>query len=134
MAFLRAFALLIAPVCASLLGCGRPDPQLPPTVAVSAIVTLDGTPLEEAEITFSPSASGPSSNGRVVAGEVIDVMTNGQKPGVTIGEHVVTIYDRPVEAGGRELVPDSYGRFDGGFHATVKEDGPNEFNFELARD
>ncbi|MBA2114135.1 hypothetical protein HOV93_12910 [Planctomycetes bacterium FF15] len=115
----------------SLLGCGNSGPQLPPTVPVTAKVILNGKPLMEAEITFSPVSSGPSSNGQVIQGEVVNLQTNAQKPGVALGEYKVTIYDQPVEFGGRELVPDKYGRLNDGFVATVTEDGPNEFTFAL---
>ncbi|MEW4562452.1 hypothetical protein AB1K70_07995 [Bremerella sp. JC770] len=129
---LRCMFLLANVLALSCLtGCGPTSLQLPKTVPVAAKVTLNGKPLEEAEITFSPVASGPSSNGKVVDGNVVNLQTNAQKPGVALGQYQVTIYDQPLEYGGRDLVPDQYGRLEGGIEVEVTEGGPNEFLFEL---
>ncbi|EAQ81407.1 hypothetical protein [Blastopirellula marina] len=114
-------------------GCSDRLPALPPTVPISAKVTLDGEPLQKAQISFSPALPGPASNGQVVNGEVLDLWTNGQKQGVAIGEYTVTIYDQPMEAGAVDLVPDKYGRIREGISVTVTAEGPNQFLFELNR-
>lgn len=116
-----------------LLGCSNSNPKLPPTVPVSAQVTIDGKPLPKALIAFSPVEPGPSSNGRIENGEVVDLWTNGQKQGVVVGDHKVTIYDDDIESGAVDLVPNRYGQIDQGFDASVSEEGPNEFVFELER-
>jgi len=115
------------------LGCSEPGPRLPPTVPVQAQVTIDGKSLSKALIAFSPVDPGPSSNGRVEDGKVVDLWTNGQKEGVVVGNHKVTIYDDDIESGSVDLVPNRYGRIDKGFDITVSEEGPNEFKFELKR-
>ncbi|GAA4423139.1 hypothetical protein [Bremerella cremea] len=126
------YALSAAPLIA-LAGCGDPGPALPPTVPVTATVTLDGQPLSKALIAFSPEEPGPSSNGRVEAGQVLDLWTNGQKQGVIVGKHRVTIYDDDIESGSIDNVPDRYGKIDGGIEVTVNKEGPNEFTFELKK-
>lgn len=129
-------AVLAAPsiLCLAVaLGCSDSGPKLPPTVPVHAQVTIEGKPLSKALIAFSPVTPGPSSNGRVENGEVIDLWTNGQKEGVIVGEHKVTIYDDDIESGSVDLVPDRYGRIDKGFDVSVSEEGTNEFVFDLKR-
>ncbi|MEW4562615.1 hypothetical protein AB1K70_08825 [Bremerella sp. JC770] len=131
-----ATSMGVAPtiVClALLLGCSNSNPKLPPTVPVSAKVTLDGKPVPKALIAFSPTTPGPSSNGRIENGEVVDLWTNGQKQGVIVGDHKVTIYDDDNETGSIDLVPDRYGQIARGFDVTVSEEGPNEFDFQLKR-
>ncbi|MBA2116032.1 hypothetical protein [Bremerella alba] len=131
-----ATTVLLAPVTVCLavaLGCSDTGPKLPPTVPISAQVTLDGKPLSKALIAFSPVNPGPSSNGRIENGEVLDLWTNGQKAGVVTGEHKVTIYDDDNETGSVDLVPNHYGRLDKGFEVSISKDGPNEFVFDLKR-
>ncbi|MHC2067029.1 hypothetical protein ACYFX5_06130 [Bremerella sp. T1] len=115
------------------VGCSDSSPKLPPTVPISAKVTLNGKPLPKALIAFSPVESGPSSNGHVRDGEVVELWTNGQKQGVIVGDHKVTIYDDDIESGSIDLVPDKYGRIDKGIAVSVTEEGPNEFVFELKK-
>ncbi|UUO08730.1 hypothetical protein M4951_10525 [Blastopirellula sp. J2-11] len=133
--FLRHSVLFLFAASALIVGIGCSDrlPPLPPTVPISAKVTLDGKPLQKARIAFSPALPGPASNGQVVNGEVLDLWTNGQKQGVAIGEYTVTIYDQPMEANAVDLVPDKYGLLSEGISVTVTEAGPNEFLFELKR-
>ena len=129
-------AALLAPVglCVAVaIGCSDSGPKLPPTVPIHAQVTIEGKPLSKALIAFSPVDPGPSSNGRVENGEVVDLWTNGQKEGVIVGEHKVTIYDDDIESGSIDLVPNRYGQIDKGFDISVSEEGPNEFTFDLKR-
>ncbi|MFI4876763.1 MAG: hypothetical protein ACIALR_15540 [Blastopirellula sp. JB062] len=124
---------LFATLAVSSGGCGNAGPVLPPTVPITAKVTVDGQPLRKAKISFSPAESGPTSNGIVVDGDVVELWTNARKPGAVIGDHQVTIYDQPMEAEPLDLVPDRYGRISGGIPVVVTEEGPNEFLFELSR-
>ncbi len=126
------FVLTAAVFCTSAaVGCSDSGPKLPTTVPIQGQVTIDGKPLTKALIAFSPVDPGPSSNGRVENGEVVDLWTNGQKEGVIVGNHKVTIYDDDVESGSIDLVPNRYGQIDNGFEISVSEEGPNEFTFEL---
>lgn len=121
-------------VClAVVLGCSDSGPKLPPTVPIQAKVTIEGKPLPKALIAFSPVEPGPSSNGRIEDGNVVDLWTNGQKAGVVVGKHKVTIYDDDIETGSVDLVPNRYGQIDNGFEVSVSEEGPNEFVFDLKR-
>lgn len=73
-----------------LIGCGKSATQI--TQPVSGIVTLDGTPLEGANITFHPKTSGDVAGGFSTSGGQYTVQTMQGEPGkgTTPGEYLVT--------------------------------------------
>ncbi len=83
--------LCVAFALATLTGCGG---QLT-TAPVSGTITLNGEPLADASVTFTPAATGieaPASNGRTDAGGnfTLEVTATGDR-GAVLGKHVVTV-------------------------------------------
>jgi hypothetical protein len=115
-------------------GCGGSGGG-PPLGTVSGVVTLDGQPLADATVTFTPAAGRPSqgftgSDGRYTLAYTVE------QPGAMVGDHVVRIstegyVERP---GGaveqmKERVPATYNA-QSTLTATVKA-GTNDLPFEL---
>jgi hypothetical protein len=120
-------------------GCGD-GPYLVP---VSGTVTLDGAPLADAGVMFSPVEPGPSASGTTDAQGKFELMTINDM-GAVIGEHQVAVTKRryvgvkpgeePAPGGLRVewLAPRKYANPEtSGFTAEVTEDGENHFEFGL---
>ena len=105
----------------STVGCG---PQGPAVEYVEGVVTLDGTPLADADIGFSPATPGQglAAAGRTNADGTFQLNAQGASPGrgTVAGEYVVTVRKVVAAAGagptstddpnyGKEL-PDISGR------------------------
>lgn len=124
--FLLAIAALAAVGCSG----GSPDVGL-----VTGTVTLDGEPLENAEVVFAPASGRPStgltdSSGRYELTYIRDVK------GAVPGPHTVRITTRPEPRADdyqgpafREPIPGKYNT-DTELTANV-EPGPNTFDFDL---
>jgi hypothetical protein len=128
---------VLAPGCSS--GDGLPREP------ISGTVTLDGEPLSEGAIQFSPAGTAPSgvavSAGAVIAGGRFSIASeHGLVPGTyKVG---VNAADRgsaqtgPAGPGGKsivrpkELIPNKYNA-QTTLIAEVKKGGPNDFRFEL---
>ncbi len=82
---LRIAALLSAAV---LVGCGGGDEL--DVGGVEGVVTLDGKPLPNAVVTFTPKAGGPSGVGKTDAEGKYQLLTVNEN-GAVIGEHFVSI-------------------------------------------
>ena len=87
----RCVPLLIA---ATLAGCGGSDLEL---AEVQGVVTLDGKPLPNAVLTFTPKEEGPSGVGKTNAEGEYQLMT-ATKLGAVPGEHTVSIIAVPEPA------------------------------------
>ncbi len=78
-------------VFVSLVGCGGKFSTAP----VSGTITLNGQPLADATVTFTPEAVGadvPTSSGRTdTAGKYSLSMISDETPGALIGKHTVRI-------------------------------------------
>jgi hypothetical protein len=92
---LRFFCLLSL---VFLVGCGEePGPR---TVEASGIVTLDGSPVEKAQVTFidsnasNPAVATTDNEGR------FSLKYNGQKNGAIPGDYQVQVSKTVMEAGG----------------------------------
>ena len=74
----------------ALLGCG---PSGPTMVPVSGVVTLDGVPVEGANVIFTSMEGGKMADGRTDAQGKFTLTTQDQEstPGVLEGEHFVTV-------------------------------------------
>ncbi|MBN2295329.1 MAG: hypothetical protein JXM70_23060 [Pirellulales bacterium] len=129
--FISVLLLLAA---LSAIGCSRSAGRN----AVSGTVTLDGKPLENGAISFSPAPGekGPSSGSSINNGE----FTIAKKQGLPAGKYVVVI--RTSKLSGRMLRDPETGksypetvsvRFREGetLEATVSDDGTNRFEFQL---
>ncbi|MEQ1827503.1 MAG: carboxypeptidase regulatory-like domain-containing protein [Pirellula sp.] len=98
---------------------------------VSGIVTLDGSPLEGASITFLPEKGRPSSGGTDKNGHYKLSYSNDQS-GAILGDCQVTITTAFEGQDGKQMaekVPKKY-RAPGALQAIVKP-GSNKLNFDL---
>jgi hypothetical protein len=129
MAVLR-FASMLCPIAAlfALGGCGGSDYDLAP---VSGKVMLNGEPLADATVLFSPTAQsgdpGPPSWGRTDAQGNFTLKTRDGERGAVIGEHRVSITSVSEEdaGGGGEVVDDNV--YD---NALPQEKVPPQYNSE----
>jgi hypothetical protein len=86
--------------------------KLPPLGLVSGVVTLDGAPVSDAELTFIPSSSVTggaqvsSSYGRTDSQGHYTLIYLEDVPGAVVGEHHVQI--RAADMTGRERLPKEY--------------------------
>lgn len=122
------FAVALAVLLAAVAGCGGGGPELAP---VSGTVTLDGRPVEDAAVMFSPIDGGPVASGTTDSqGEFRLTCLN--RPGAVVGKHRVAVSKQKVtgidedgnlEPGGIQtewLVPERYAKPDtSGLTATV---------------
>ena len=131
---LRNLSLLAVALLASW-GCGGNSSEHPEVGAVSGLVTLDGAPLADAIVEFSPESGRPSSavtdaEGRYSLGYLDKV------PGALLGTHTVRISTAryaPQPDGTSIPVPE---KLPAKFHSksTVTKEvkaGSNQFDFEL---
>ncbi|QDT63833.1 hypothetical protein V22_10580 [Calycomorphotria hydatis] len=119
-----------------IVGCGRGD--LPELTEVTGTITLDGNPVEEVDVMFSPVEEGRPSTSRTDADGHYRLYYSSDNAGAIIGNHMVSLSkierrpantDTPGEFIEDELIPPQYME-DGSLTAKV-QDGGNVFNFEL---
>lgn len=139
------FLTLLCGLAALLLaGCGGANPQ--GRVPASGEVTLDGAPVSEALVIFSPAndSSAGQENVKAVAVVTQGTFTLSQDAGPRPGEYDILIQDQPPEfeafaadVAQRSVprrpqftIPPTYGQ-PGRLTATVSEEGPNSFQFSL---
>jgi hypothetical protein len=132
-------AMAIAVSFASIVGCGRSNRP----VSASGIVTLDGRPLANASVMFSPTHDGPSAAGATNADGEFQLATTNDA-GALRGEYRVSVTKREVIGMGNHgvagqggirvkwLAPQKYSNFEtSGLRATVG-DGENKYTFDLS--
>jgi hypothetical protein len=131
-------AAVLAAALVAIVGCDSG----PRRQAVSGQVTLDGQPLDFGSITFVPDPNGPKASGLIEGGRYEIEQSRGPLAGQKIVEIRAPQYDpkRPAPANTKEklyrldvapeALPDRYNS-KSELRATVTEDGPNEFNFDL---
>ncbi len=126
---------LIASAACFLVGCGEADPLN--RQSVSGSVTLDGQPLKQGAISFSPAAGGETGGGAAIAG---GSYTMSREHGLPPGKYVVRINSAeggsadPNEPPGdvapaKELVPASWNTKSK--HEIEVVEGQNDFPFDL---
>lgn len=132
---MKTFLSALLPVLATLLiaGCGADGPE---TAGVSGVVTLEGKPLKNATVIFSPVAEGRPSVATTDDEGHYTLMFTKDREGAEIGEHIVTVttggeeYNEDGEEVERpERVPAMYNR-----DATYKKEvtpGENEIDLVL---
>jgi len=115
----------------ALIGCGRSD-----LGTVSGTVTLDGEPLADAMVIFTPMTGGRPAAGRTDAQGKYEVIHDRSDKGALFGEHVVEISTGDELANEDdtittipEKVPAKY-NIASDLRATV-ESGANVFDFAL---
>ncbi|MHB8901481.1 MAG: carboxypeptidase-like regulatory domain-containing protein [Thermoguttaceae bacterium] len=91
---------LIAVAC---VGCGKGGPALG---TVSGTVTMDGKPLENALVTFTPAAGGRGSTGTTDASGKYELAFIDGK-GALVGGHKVTVTSLPKAVAAVEVSSDS---------------------------
>ena len=152
--YLTVFLASLAVV--AFVGCG--GPKWPPTYKSSGTVTLDGTPVERATITFYPLDGQKPANATTDANGAFELTSFNAGDGATPGSFAVAIQKFPAieieavpggvpfdesnntdegpapgsEKDAESELPEKYGnREDSGLSATVTTGGENVFNFEL---
>ena len=90
----------------TILGCSRS--HQPPLGIVSGTVTLDGVPLANAIVRFTPTGPGRTSEGISDADGHYRLVYLRAIPGANIDQHTVRITTASEENGGRELLPPRY--------------------------
>lgn len=119
-----AFSVLFA-----VLGCGG-NPNLG---KVTGSITLDGKPLPNAMVTFTPTSGGATSYGRSDSSGNYSMMFNEKEAGAWIGTNKVSISTGDVLPDNSgvipELVPAAYNQ-NTTLTAEVKS-GSNSFDWEL---
>lgn len=127
-------AILLA--MSSLAGCGRPS-HMKEVAPVSGAVQLDGTPITEGYITFTPDvtsgadplASGKSASGTIGSSGEFHLSTYGEGDGAIIGSHTATFF-RPDPDDDEQIVKDRY--IPGGKSVKVEvQAGSNLLNIHL---
>ncbi len=116
-------------------GCGRTDPN---KGAVSGSVTLDGEPLDHAQIVFrDPQGQQASAGGKIVKGEYeLETPVAAMRVEITAYREIPGKFDNSNPTGpvplAEQVLPARYNRASE-LTADVKA-GANEFNFQLKSD
>lgn len=138
------------------LGCQPPEPTHPTTYKVTGTVTLDGSPVEGATVSFVPGKTGDPAVGKTDASGKYTLTSFGDVDGATPGEYKVTVakygfteasggtstgeempadYAAPSgdDEGGKNTLPEKYQSVgNSGLSATVTQDPTqNVFDFAL---
>jgi hypothetical protein len=113
----------------TLPGCGG-GPEVAP---VTGRVTLDGRPLEHADVTFQPDRSQRPSNGRTNADGRYQLAYKRGQPGALVGEHTVRINVSSELVAKPPAIPARYDA-ESELRAEVKSGEENVFNFDLKSD
>jgi len=115
-----------------LFGCGR-NPNLPPIAEVTGTVTLNGQPLEGAQVSFDPQVTpggmGRSSTGTTDKDGKFFLWYNADIKGASLGKHNVVIR-KSDEPAGSETIAEIFNEKTT-LEANVTKEGPNDFPFEV---
>lgn len=147
--------ILRGSVCLALLAClvgcpGGGDADHPDTVSVTGTVTYNGSAVEGATVTFSPTASGGSASiGTTDASGKFTLQSQWGTKGAVAGSYAVAISKTEVQGGAgdaeeapaddnappaeiTEHLPEKYKSAQTSeLTAEVKADGDNDFKFDL---
>lgn len=150
----------VAAVILLLSGCGGGSDKWisdrEPTYPSSGVVTINGQPVGDAQVTFRPFGTGPAAFARTNADGRFALRTYTDEDGAAAGEYAVTVEKRAanespapasdpqelfrkMEQGqtsslpqSRSLLPAQYADAkSSGLRFTVTPDGPNQFTIEL---
>ena len=99
---------------------------------VEGVVTVDGKPIPNALVTFKPKHSGKNSFGRTDTGGHYSLVYSSELSGAEIGEHDVTISNKPFPGTEKPavLVPIKFGK-PGSLTAKVTAGTSNEIDFAM---
>ena len=112
---------------AAAIGCGEGGPQVAP---VTGRVTLDGQPLEHADVAFQPDGSQRPSIGRTDADGRYTLAYKRGQPGAIVGEHTVRINVSPELVAKPPRIPARYDT-QSELRVEVVPGEENVFNFDL---
>lgn len=87
----RVHHLTLATACLVLCGCGNPHEL--ETAYVTGTVTLDGQPVIEGDVFFSPQR-GRGAKGPIDANGKFILSTYGRNDGATVGQHRIAVIAR----------------------------------------
>lgn len=140
--FRRVLLVLVVSVC----GCSGGSADLPKKlVPVTGTVTLAGSPLAGARVTFNPRESG-SRGGFGVTDEQGSFVAKfrGTENGIEPGEYIVTVAKfalpdgsplppgtSPADAGAVEMLPPQYSNPDLSKQVVTVGDGENDFPIDI---
>jgi hypothetical protein len=121
----------VYPACFLILmacfaGCGKSGPEVAP---VAGRITLDGKPLENADILFQPDGSKPPSSGRTDANGRYELAYKRGVMGGMVGSNTVRITISESVVPNPPNIPARYNT-ESELTKEVKS-GQNEFNFDL---
>ncbi|MBI3468310.1 MAG: carboxypeptidase regulatory-like domain-containing protein [Planctomycetes bacterium] len=119
---------LILMIALSPVGCeGGPELGI-----VTGTVTLNGQPVPNAFVVFTPKGPGRPSQTKTDAEGRFSLKFSGEREGALIGHHSVTVSTADITDAGqniKEIIPAAYNR-QGSIDVTV-ESGTNVINLEL---
>jgi hypothetical protein len=128
----RSYAMRLLVIAIVSAGCSKSSDL----AEVRGTITLDGQPLANAFVVYSPTEAGTTSYGRTDAEGSYHMMFSDSESGAWIGENLVRVNTGDVGADGgagpKERVPAVYNR-----NTTLKVDvkpDANVFNFDLKSD
>jgi hypothetical protein len=134
------FAAVVAAVA---IGCGSEDGNLPRTVPVSGLVTLDGVPVDGAQVIFVPDASGTGAYGSTDSAGKFALRISEKKDGAIPGNYKVQVSKTiekklPGTLDGGDAVSFEYGlpaKYTGhmtsGLTAQIPDSGTDAIKLEL---
>lgn len=128
----RAFPLAIVTatlLLVPLMGC---DSSGPPLGTVEGTVTLDGTPVPNAFVVFTPQGQGRPSETKTDDSGRFQLSYTGSHKGALIGKHEVTVSTEDITDDGKkvkEIIPAKYNR-KGSIKIDVVE-GYNDIKLDL---
>ncbi|MCA9049044.1 MAG: carboxypeptidase regulatory-like domain-containing protein [Planctomycetaceae bacterium] len=99
---------------ALLTGCGGAPSDMPPLGTVTGTVTVDGQPLANAMVTFTPAEGGRPSTGMTGPDGAYALKYTADHMGAAIGKHFVTVGKLQAE-----------GSYESGKEAEQKDDAPS---------
>ncbi len=111
---------------AVLIGCSGGSQVAP----VKGRVTLDGHPLENADVTFQPDGAQRPSIGRTDANGQYELAYKRGQPGAIVGEHTVRIYVSSELVPNPPHIPAQYDTHSQ-LRRKVEPGQENVFNFDL---
>jgi len=129
----RGHLLLIVLICVSTIGCGYGSGD--GIGSVSGTVTLDGEPLSQVMVTFTPSNRGRESYGITSVSGEYQLRYKSRELGARTGEHEVRISPMGVEP--REPVTNAASSIPTHYYGNdclIREVNPgsNQINLELS--
>ncbi|TWT33248.1 DUF4198 domain-containing protein [Blastopirellula retiformator] len=110
-------------------GCG-PAANHPELAPVTGVVTVNGKPVENVTVVFTPATEGRVSRGGTDAEGKFTLRYAGDADGAVLGQHAVTFMVIDADAPANVL-PRKYADQTASIPAEVTKAGPNEYTFDL---